>query len=60
MALDSAYYIELSAQVTLLRDLEAHPPAVLIVETCNAPQALLDFLRRHHYRRSVGGDLWFL
>jgi hypothetical protein len=60
VALDSAYYVEPSAQVTLLRDLQAHPPAVLIVETRNAPQALLDFLRRHHYRRSEGGDLWVL
>jgi hypothetical protein len=62
VALDSAYYVEPSAQATLLHDLEAHPPAVLIVETRTTPEALLDFLGRHHYQHaaSEGVDLWVL
>lgn len=64
VALDSAYYVEPSAQVTLLGDLEAHPPTVLIVETHPTPGALVDFLQRHRYQRvdtGVGGDdYWVL
>ena len=62
VALGSAYYIEPSSQDTLLHDLEAHPPAVLIVETPTTPAALLEFLRRHHYQHAVttGVDLWIL
>src|SRR5713101_2052281 len=60
VALDSAYYVEPSAQGTLLHDLEAHPPAVLIVETRTMPGALLDFLRLHHYQHAAtpSVDLW--
>jgi len=62
VALGSAYYVEPSSQDTLLRDLEAHPPAVLIVATPGTPEALLEFLRRHHYQHPVtaGVDLWIL
>src|SRR5713101_5093501 len=62
VALDSAYYLEPSAQGTLLHDLEAHPPTVLIVETRTPPGALLDFLRLHHYQHAAttGVDLWVL
>src|SRR5260370_25764726 len=62
VALGSASCIEPSSQDTLLRDLEAHPPAVLIVETPTTPAALLEFLRRHHYQHAVttGVDLWIL
>jgi len=62
VALGSAYYVEPSSQDMLLRDLEAHPPAVLIVETPATPEALLEFLRRHHYQRAVttSVDLWVL
>src|SRR6266853_4985138 len=62
VALDSAYYVEPSAQGTLLHDLEAHPPPVVIVETRTTPGALLDFLRLHHYRHAAttSVDLWVL
>jgi hypothetical protein len=64
VALDSAYYVEPSAQVTLLGDLEAHPPTVLVVEAHPAPGALLNFLQRHRYQRVVTGvgkdDFWVL
>ena len=62
MALDSAYYLEPSAQGTLLHDLEAHPPTVLIVETSTTPGALRDFLRLHHYQHAAtpSVDLWVL
>ncbi len=64
VALDSAYYVEPSAQITLLGDLEAHPPTVLIVETHPTPGALVDFLQRHRYQRVVtgvaGDDYWVL
>lgn len=62
VALDSAYYLEPSAQRTLLHDLEVHLPTVLIVETRTTPKALLDFLGRHHYRHAAteGVDLWVL
>ncbi len=62
MALDSAYYVEPSAEGTLLRDLETHRPTVLIVETGTTPGALLDFLQRHHYQHDAtrGVDLWVL
>ncbi len=62
VALDSAYYVEPSAQGTLLRDLEAHTPTVLIVESGTTPGALFDFLRRHHYQHNAtpGVDLWVL
>ena len=62
VALDSAYYIEPSAQGTLLRDLEAHPPEALIVDTRATPGALLDFLRLHHYQHdgTTSVDLWVL
>jgi hypothetical protein len=62
VALDSAYYVEPSAQETLLHDLEARPPAALIVDTGTTPGALLDFLRLHHYLHVVTNnvDLWVL
>src|SRR5713101_4643400 len=62
VALDSAYYLEPSAQGTLLHDLEAHPPTVLIVETSTTPGALRDFLRLHHYQHAPtkSVDLWVL
>jgi len=62
VALDSAYYVEPSAQETLLHDLEAHLPTVLIVETQTTPGALLDFLRLHHYQHAAttSVDLWVL
>lgn len=62
VALDSAYYVEPSAEGTLLRDLAAHTPTVLIVETSTTPGALLDFLRLHHYQHAatMGLDLWVL
>ena len=64
VALNSAYYIDSSAQSTLLSDLEAHPPAVLIVNTSPTPQVLVDFLRQHRYRRLVTAagqaDYWLL
>ena len=64
VALDSAYYVDPSAQSNLLGDLEAHPPKVLIVETKATPQALVDFLLQHRYQRVVtavgGSDYWVL
>ena len=62
VALDSAYYVEPSAQGTLLHDLEAHPPEALIVDTCTTPRALLDFLRLHNYQHdtTTDVDLWVL
>jgi len=62
VALDSAYYVEPSAQRTLLNDLEAHPPAALIVDTGTTPRPLLDFLRLHHYQHDATArvDLWVL
>jgi hypothetical protein len=62
VALDSAYYVEPSAQRALLGDLQAHPPTALIVETPTTPEALLDFLERHHYQHAVTNNvnLWVL
>jgi hypothetical protein len=64
VTLNSAYYLDHSAQVTLLGDLDAHPPAVLIVEAHPTPEALLEFLGRHRYQRFANGvagdDYWLL
>jgi len=64
VTLNSAYYVDQTAEATLFSDLEARPPAVLIVEVHPTPQALLDFLQRHGYQRVVkrvaGEDYWLL
>jgi hypothetical protein len=64
VALNAAYYVDRSAEVTLLGELEAHPPVVLIVETHPTPEALLEFLVRHRYQRVVAGvggvEYWVL
>ncbi len=63
-ALNSAYYVDSSAETTLLSDLEAHPPTVLVVEAHTTPKPLLDFLERHRYQRqakgAAGNDYWLL
>lgn len=61
--LNSAYYADPSAQASLLSDLEAHPPRVLIVDVSPAPPALTAFLQEHGYRQAgtVAGDQeWLL